>query len=76
MKRWVRIWFGLSEPIDRATYFLSGIILAAVKYGLDAAMVARATGKLWTPLDYLNPVWSLPLVGRPPTLSARRRFTP
>src|SRR5437660_12318709 len=29
------------------------------KYGVDAAVVWAFTHRLWTPLTYLNPVWTL-----------------
>ena len=57
--RWLRVWFGLAGTVDRATYFLSGIILAAVKYAGDAALVGLAMGKLWSPIDYFNPIWAV-----------------
>jgi uncharacterized membrane protein YhaH (DUF805 family) len=30
----------------------------ALKYALDAALIAQFTGRWWTPLDYLSPLWS------------------
>src|SRR5260370_8417140 len=31
----------------------------ACKYLMDAAVVGAFTGRLFTPLDYLNPVWTM-----------------
>jgi uncharacterized membrane protein YhaH (DUF805 family) len=31
----------------------------ALKYGVDALAIWLATGTLWTPLDYLLPIWSV-----------------
>ncbi len=57
--RWLKLWFSIDAPVDRPSYFLSGVFLAAIKYAGDAAFVAHFTGKVWTPIDYFNPVWSL-----------------
>ena len=51
----LRLWFGLSEPIDRRTYLTRGLALAAVKYAGDAALVWLAVGRFWSPLSYLDP---------------------
>src|SRR5678809_901757 len=51
----LRLWFGLSQPVDRRTYVLSGIALMLLKYVIDTTIVAIATGHVWTPLDYLSP---------------------
>ena len=53
----LRLWFGLSDPIDRRTYFTNGAALMAVKYLSDSAVVWAYTGRVWSPLDYANPVW-------------------
>jgi len=53
----LRLWFGLSDPIDRRTYFVTGLGLMAVKYLSDSAVVWAYTGRVWSPLDYANPVW-------------------
>lgn len=58
LARWLRLWFGFREPVDRRTYFLHGLGLTLFKYGLDAFLIWRTTGRFWTPLDYLNPLWS------------------
>jgi len=56
LSRWLRLWFGFSDPVDRGTYFRHGVGLMAFKYGLDALLVWRFAGRVWTPFDYLNPL--------------------
>ena len=57
--RWLRLWFSFHELVDRRTYLLHGAGLMLFKYGADAAVVWAFTHRLWTPLTYLNPVWTL-----------------
>ena len=55
-KRLLRLWFGLSEPVDRRAYLWSGVGLMALKIAVDAALVRWLTGAsigLWA---YLSPV--------------------
>ena len=59
MRRWLRLWFSLHEPVDRRTYLLHGTGLMLFKYGVDAAVVWAFVHRVWTPLAYLNPVWTL-----------------
>lgn len=47
--------FGLSGRIDRRSYFLAGLTLAALKYALDAGAVWLLSQRFWTPVDYLDP---------------------
>ena len=58
LARWLRLWFGFSDPVDRGTYLRHGLGLTAFKYGLDALLIWRFADVLWTPLDYLNPLWT------------------
>ncbi|PYO41214.1 MAG: hypothetical protein DMD29_05250 [Gemmatimonadetes bacterium] len=53
----LRLWFGLSDRVDRRTYFVTGLGLMALKYLSDSAVVWAYTGRTWSPLDYANPVW-------------------
>ncbi len=46
------------SPVDRKTYAAYGFGLMALKYALDAALIWWFTGRGWTPLDYLSPLWS------------------
>jgi len=55
VRRLLALWFGLEGRIDRRTYLLNGAFLMAVKFAGDAGMVRSATGRWWTPLDYLSP---------------------
>lgn len=51
----------MDQPLKRMPYFLTGIVLAFIKYLGDALVVFLGTKKLWTPLDYLNSVRALEL---------------
>jgi Polyketide cyclase / dehydrase and lipid transport len=53
-----RLLFGISAPVDRKTYAAAGFGLMLAKYALDALAVFLATGKLWTPLHYLSPLFT------------------
>ena len=55
----LRLWFGLSERVDRRTYFLTGVGLMFLKYVVDTAVVWSSTGRWWSPLDYVSPLWSV-----------------
>jgi uncharacterized membrane protein YhaH (DUF805 family) len=44
--------------VDRRRYFTHGLGLMAFKYAVDAALIWLVAGRMWTPLDYLNPLWS------------------
>jgi uncharacterized membrane protein YhaH (DUF805 family) len=55
----LRLWFGFEEFVDRRTYFLNGAGLMLFKYLADVAVVAAFTGRLFTPRDYLNPLWTM-----------------
>jgi len=57
--RWLRLWFSFQEPVDRRTYLLHGAGLMLFKYAVDVAVVWTFAHRLWTPLTYLNPVWTL-----------------
>jgi uncharacterized membrane protein YhaH (DUF805 family) len=56
--RWVRLWFGFRDPVDRGIYFRHGVGLMALKYAIDALLIWRFTGRVWTPLNYLSPLLS------------------
>jgi uncharacterized membrane protein YhaH (DUF805 family) len=69
--RWVRLWFGFRDPVDRGTYFRHGAGLMALKYAIDAFLIWRFAGRVWTPLNYLSPLLSTRaelLRGAPPWL--------
>lgn len=54
----IRLWFGFSERVGRRVYLWTGFGLMAVKYLSDAALVLWLEGHLWTPLEYLSPLWT------------------
>ena len=58
MRRLLRLWFSFTEPVDRTTYAVHGFGLMLFKYLLDALLIWRFTGRWWTPLDYLSPLWT------------------
>jgi polyketide cyclase/dehydrase/lipid transport protein len=58
LARWLRLWFGFDERVDRGTYFRHGVGLTAFKYAIDALLIWRFAGIVWTPLNYLSPLWS------------------
>ncbi len=58
LARWLRLWFGFSDRVDRGTYFRHGALLTALKYGIDALLVWRFAGVVWTPANYLSPLWT------------------
>lgn len=43
-------------PVDRGTYLLVGVGLAALKYALEVGLIYGATGFFFTPLQYLSPL--------------------
>lgn len=43
-------------PIDRVAYIQWGLGLAAFKYAVEATVLGVTTGKLYTPLDFVNPL--------------------
>jgi uncharacterized membrane protein YhaH (DUF805 family) len=60
------LWFGFTERVDRRAYAASGFALMAFKYATDALIAWAAQGTLWTPRDYLSPLFStrIQLVGQ------------
>jgi uncharacterized membrane protein YhaH (DUF805 family) len=47
--------FGLRHRVPRRSYLAWGFTLAALKFGLDTAVVYGFTHKTWTPLGYILP---------------------
>ena len=71
LARWLRLWFGFSDPVGRGTYFRHGLGLMVFKYAIDALLIWRFAGRVWTPLNYLSPLLSTRvelLRGAPPWL--------
>jgi hypothetical protein len=59
IRRIVTVWADVARPITRGTYVTHGVALAAAKYVGDVALVYTATGRLWTPADYVQTLPSL-----------------
>lgn len=54
----VRVWFGVEAPVGRAAYAVSGVLLMALKYAVEALAVWTFAGKVFQPEDFFNPVLS------------------
>lgn len=52
-------WFGLSHEVSRRDYALCGFGLMTVKYLVEAAAIWNFAGRVFTPLDFLNPLLSV-----------------
>ena len=68
----LRLWFGLSEPVSRRAYALSGFGLMGLKHVTEVVLIHHVTGRWLTPLDYFNPLLTsrLAAIGGPGLLSA------
>jgi uncharacterized membrane protein YhaH (DUF805 family) len=51
----LRLWFGVSLPVSRRAYLVSGLGLAAGKYLCEMAVIWMLTGLWLSPVDFLNP---------------------
>src|SRR6185436_2768817 len=57
--RWLlALLFGLSTPVTPRAYLRCGFALMLIKYAIDAGAVYVVTGRTWTGLDYLNPIFA------------------
>jgi len=54
----LRLWFGVAAPVSRTAYAVSGVLLMAVKYAIEALAVWTFTGQAFLPWDFLNPLLS------------------
>jgi uncharacterized membrane protein YhaH (DUF805 family) len=54
--------FGVQRRVTRKLYLVWGLLLAVLKFAVDAGIVFAATGKVWSPIAYVVP--SLVLRGR------------
>jgi uncharacterized membrane protein YhaH (DUF805 family) len=59
LRDWLNLWFTFDRPVSRRQYLVSGLLLAAVKYIVDVALVWQASGRIWRLTDYLSPAASL-----------------
>jgi uncharacterized membrane protein YhaH (DUF805 family) len=69
VKRYLRLWFTFEERVDRRTYLLSGLALAALKFAGDLLIVWAGTGQMWDPFEYqssINRLLNGPLKDAPP----------
>jgi hypothetical protein len=53
-RRALATWTDPTSPVPRRTYVTHGVVLAAVKYAGDMALVYAATRTLWTPFRYVD----------------------
>jgi len=59
LDRWLRLWFGFRDPVDRGTYFRHGVGLMALKYAIDALLIFVFAHQIWSPFTYLSPLLSV-----------------
>lgn len=56
--RLVRLWFGSSERVTRLDYVVSGVLLMALKYALDALAIYLSSGQILMPIDFMSPLFA------------------
>ncbi len=54
----LRLWLGVRAPVNRTAYAVSGVLLMALKYAIEALAVWTFTARVFQPWDFLNPVLS------------------
>jgi uncharacterized membrane protein YhaH (DUF805 family) len=54
----LRTLFGLHGRVNRRAYLVTGISLMLLKYALDATAIYLIAHVVWTPLDYLVPLFT------------------
>jgi uncharacterized membrane protein YhaH (DUF805 family) len=64
LRDWLPNLFGFTAPVGQRQYAGFGLSLMALKYAVEAMAILGLTGKVYTPLDFVNPL-----------LSAREKFT-
>src|SRR5689334_14128723 len=64
LRQWLPNLFGFQARVGQLQYASFGCALTAFKYIVEAVTIYSYTGKLYTPLDFVNPL-----------LSAREQFT-
>ena len=55
----LRLWFGVTEPVNRRAYVLSGFGLMLFKYGVEALVIWKWAAAVFLPWHFLNPVLSV-----------------
>ena len=52
----LQLWFSVTAPVGRRDYLIAGMVLMAVKYAGEAALLWFSMGKVLTPLAFVDPV--------------------
>ncbi len=55
----LRLWLGVSEPVGRTAYAVSGFGLLLLKYGLELWAIWFYTSAIFMPWQFLNPMVSV-----------------
>jgi uncharacterized membrane protein YhaH (DUF805 family) len=55
----IRTLFALNGRVNRRDYLVTGITLMVVKYVVDATVIYRTAHVVWTPWDYLIPLFTI-----------------
>lgn len=66
--RWFRTVCGLHGFVQRREYLVNGIVLAFLKYAVEASVIRATTGRQLTPIDFVSPSlakWERVLQGAP-----------
>lgn len=58
MRLWLPLWFGFRMRVTRKAFLASGIALLILKYAIEVALVFGLAGRLWTPLEFVNPLFA------------------
>lgn len=57
--RGIARWFGVEGRITRLDYLVCGLLLAIVKYAVEAGMLWLVAARFFYPWDFVNPVMSV-----------------
>jgi len=58
--RWLlQLWFGLSLPVNRRAYAISGFSLMLAKYLGEMGAIHYYTSRLMTPLEFVSPILTM-----------------
>jgi hypothetical protein len=55
MLHWLSLPFDMRRPVDRRSYLVIGLVLAVVKYTVEAAVIRAANGHWLTPAEFVTP---------------------
>jgi uncharacterized membrane protein YhaH (DUF805 family) len=55
----LRLWFSMRVPVGPRAYLVSGLTLMVVKYLIDATVIRLGANVFWSPIDYLNPAYTV-----------------